>query len=344
MSKQCDFCGEVFQNKGALGTHKKFCDQNPDDTDTSFMQEVFNKRSRKGEYECEDCGEEFEDKYKYMGHRTSCSGNLVSNLPDSREKRECPHCKEDFRRLDRHLESVSDCKNCGRTNCRNSDFCRKRCEVKCKGEVEYHPDSTEDSPNGSQHTESASLRSESVLMNYPSHSDGHFCPYCCEEFDSGKSLGAHTVFCLHNKQRDDTKKKVSEVQKGRNLEDSTKQKISENIDWNSYQGWYKGDFYHSSWELAFAAYHYDHHIPFKRVRFEKFEFKKENGEDGIYIPDFKYHDNYYIEVKGWVKENDYPKINQFPHRIELIQREEITPILDYVERRYGENFWETLYD
>lgn len=110
-----------------------------------------------------------------------------------------------------------------------------------------------------------------------------------------------------------------------------------------HSGFYKGDYYHSSWELAFAVYHYDHHIPFKRISSEKFEYQW-NGEKLFYIPDFKYHDEHYIEIKGWLNDKDKAKINDFPHQLSLVTDEDIRKYLDYVKNKHGKQFFRKLYN
>jgi hypothetical protein len=62
------------------------------------------------------------------------------------------------------------------------------------------------------------------------------------------------------------------------------------------QGWYKGIYCDSSWELAFLVYYLDHNKNIKRCE-EKREYIF-NEETHIYYPDF-ITDEGIIEIKGY---------------------------------------------
>jgi YHS domain-containing protein len=106
-------------------------------------------------------------------------------------------------------------------------------------------------------------------------------------------------------------------------------------------GSYNGDYFHSSWELAFQVFHDDHGIPLQRC-WEQFPYQWK-GEERIYVPDFKYNDHWHIEVKGYQEEKDKAKWRDFPHHLEVLKSDEIEPILDYVKSEYGRDFCEKLY-
>ena len=105
------------------------------------------------------------------------------------------------------------------------------------------------------------------------------------------------------------------------------------------KGWYKGYFCDSSWELAFVIYNLDHGITdFSKNFNEKFEYEI-NGEKHLYIPDFKFSDGHFIEVKGR-RETDpiiEAKRNTVKN-IKILFADDMKPYLDYVISKYGENF------
>jgi hypothetical protein len=100
-------------------------------------------------------------------------------------------------------------------------------------------------------------------------------------------------------------------------------------------GWYKGYWCDSSWELAWVIYNLDHNINFER-NYDKFEyFYKEKKLN--YIPDFKINDNY-IEIKGFETEKDKAKFEYFPHKLIILRRKEMYDILKYTKTKYGQDY------
>ena len=68
-----------------------------------------------------------------------------------------------------------------------------------------------------------------------------------------------------------------------------------------------GHFVRSRWEANVARFLKLMNMPYE---FEKYRFKLSNGH--IYIPDFKIkNQNLFIEVKGYMREEDQQKINLF---------------------------------
>jgi len=62
-------------------------------------------------------------------------------------------------------------------------------------------------------------------------------------------------------------------------------------------GWYKGYYCDSSWELAYVIYNLEHNIcNFIKNTSDKFEYEYKN-EKHFYIPDFKFDDGHYVEIK-----------------------------------------------
>lgn len=109
---------------------------------------------------------------------------------------------------------------------------------------------------------------------------------------------------------------------------------------NGKKGWYHGIFCDSSWELAYVVYHIEHKLSIKRssLRLEYFY----NNKKHIYIPDFETSEGI-IEIKGRKTKQSEEKRKQYPD-IKVIDKESIKMYLDYVIEKYGNNFWEILYE
>ena len=109
-------------------------------------------------------------------------------------------------------------------------------------------------------------------------------------------------------------------------------------------GYYKGYYCRSSWELAWVVYQLEHNIIPEQC-YEYFEYFVD-GEKHRYYPDFKIGD-VYIEIKGAHYNNWEKKKEQFPKEKNLIVidgKKEIKQYLQYVEEKYGKEFWKRLYE
>lgn len=108
-------------------------------------------------------------------------------------------------------------------------------------------------------------------------------------------------------------------------------------------GWYKGYWCDSSWELAYVIYNLEHGVSFSRNR-KPFNYVFENNTKRYY-PDFLLETGEYVEVKGYYTKQFAAKIEQFPKELSLIVYDKtgIKPYLDYVINKYGKDFC-SLYD
>lgn len=102
------------------------------------------------------------------------------------------------------------------------------------------------------------------------------------------------------------------------------------------RGWYKGFWCDSSWELAWVIYNLDHGIKFERNHqgFE-YEFK---GKKHKYYPDFILEDRTYVEIKGWMTEQNKMKISSFKDRLLILGKKEIQPFIKYAMEKHGKDF------
>lgn len=101
------------------------------------------------------------------------------------------------------------------------------------------------------------------------------------------------------------------------------------------KGTYKGYWCDSSYELAWVIYHIDNNIKFERNT-EKFIYTYK-GEKKYYIPDFILNGVYY-EIKGYEDDKVSCKLNCFPYEINILYKENMKNIFNYVENKYGRNF------
>lgn len=192
-----------------------------------------------------------------------------------------------------------------------------------------------------------------------------------EKFQNYNQLGNHTIHCkknpnyeqikesLHNKisniaqkQKDNKKlcKHFSELAKQQGLGGYVYTKNGKRgISRIAKAGMYKGIWCDSSWELAFIVYNIEHNIKFEKCN-ESFEYYSSyDNKKHKYHPDFKYDKSTYIEIKGWMNDSSLIKINEFrknhPNlKLEIIDNIKIKPYLEYVKERYGERFYEQLYE
>lgn len=103
-----------------------------------------------------------------------------------------------------------------------------------------------------------------------------------------------------------------------------------------HSGKYKGYWCDSSWELAFVIYNLEHNVKFER-NLQDFKYVHNNIERKYY-PDFIMEDGNYLEIKGYFRNTDILKIEQFPHKLEVLDKVKMKPILKYVKSKYGTNF------
>ena len=105
---------------------------------------------------------------------------------------------------------------------------------------------------------------------------------------------------------------------------------------NFKSGTYKGFYCDSSWELAYVIYNLDHNIKFERNS-KGFEYTYE-GKKHNYYPDFILEDGTYIEIKNYKSELTESKINNFPSKIEVLYKEDLSYVFDYVINKYGKDY------
>ena len=173
------------------------------------------------------------------------------------------------------------------------------------------------------------------------------CEFCNKNFYTMKfAFTRHKLHCINNPNRTED----PSAKKGSHISDETRRKLKENAGGYSKRagrgkrGYYKGLYCMSTWELAWVVYQIEHGQQVEQCE-ERFPYIMENVEH-YYIPDFKINGVYY-EIKNWHRPDTDFKINQFPKDKTLILvegKKQNQMYLDYVESKYGKNFWEVLYE
>jgi hypothetical protein len=186
----------------------------------------------------------------------------------------------------------------------------------------------------------------------------YYCNFCNRETTSVKSNWIHQSRCKSNPDRyvqvpwnagktglqsawnkgvtvgvgtphtDDTKKRLSEIAKNRNLGGYVRGSG------RGKKGWYKGFFCDSSWELAYVIYCLEHNIDIKRNT-EKRQYVWQ-GLVKNYIPDFIVSGNL-VEIKGYKTKQWLAKISANPD-VNILYEKDLKPVLEYVKSKYGKNF------
>lgn len=200
---------------------------------------------------------------------------------------------------------------------------------------------------------------------------GYRCKYCFKQFDNYYTLGAHTLHCdkqpNYNEFIKNLKQKLSNsAQKQKNNIELRKHfsELAKKQGFGGYvytnagtrgknriakSGMYKGIWCDSSWELAFIVYNLEHNIKFEKCK-EAFEyFSTYDNKTHKYYPDFKLNETTYVEIKGWINDSALIKINEFRKNnpnltLNIIDGNTIQPYLNYVKEKYGEKFYDILYE
>ncbi len=252
-----------------------------------------------------NCGKEFLSKSGLISHQQHCDG--TGTLRDKKRKQVtwiCPRCGYNIKNSrKKHLDY---CDGSGPRRVK-----RKNNPIK-KGTPEF-----------------SKKISEGLRKKYDTDPDirNRVSNGLRRAYSEGKLTGRASTL----EKEEDRKKKISETMKlnpacGGLRHGSGRGK----------KGWYKGYFCDSSWELAFVIYCLEHDISIVRNQ-EKFPYQW-NNEIHYYIPDFIMEDGSYTEIKGYKTEQVVAKINQFPKKLEMIDKHKIKKYLDYVVGKYGEKF------
>lgn len=163
------------------------------------------------------------------------------------------------------------------------------------------------------------------------------CKFCEKEYENGRSLGGHTVYCKKNPNLKNTIDKLSNAVKGdknpihsigakEKSSNTIKDKIK-NGEWHlsfskSRTHTYKNETFHGMWEVKYAMWLDENAVKWRRPK-EKFLYNLDNKEH-YYTPDFYLSETKeYIEIKGYPTKKDFAKWDAFPVTLRIINGREL---------------------
>jgi len=177
------------------------------------------------------------------------------------------------------------------------------------------------------------------------------CIYCEREFNKKEGNTLHTKYCKLNPHsikritggsfRPGHSGKASTPEKEKIRSDklsiiAKKNKLGGYVHGSGRgkNGWYKGFFCDSSWELAYVIYCLEHNVSITRNTVRRQYYW--DGKIRDYIPDFVVSGTV-IEIKGYKTSQWLAKMEANPD-IEVLYEKDLQPILKYVKLKYGKNF------
>lgn len=266
--------------------------------------------------ECKYCKAEFgDDEYRKLGgHQTSCISNPSRRITLEKIKQKkilasprseytiiCNKCGSNFNVVITETEYSK-----GRY--------KKNCSLKCSNSRNLSNQTREKIKN-------------TIINNFL------YTEKLCKNCGSKISKTNKTGYCSRNKE---CRKLISSITSEK-ISKSTKGKTGGYRDkgGRGKQGWFNGIYCNSSWELAFLIWCRDEKIQVKRNKIGFSYFYK--GKIKKFYPDFIIDGNY-IEIKGYMGDQNTEKLSQFKGKLEVIGREEIGKYLKYTIEKYGKNF------
>ena len=210
------------------------------------------------------------------------------------------------------------------------------------------------------------MKQDSGYRNIEIIRDDLFCQYCGKQCKNLNSLKQHEKRCKNNPNRiklspickkgniawnKGLNKYIDERIKKYGNTNSERIKNGEiknpgGLKDNSVKYCYKYGTYHgircdSSWELAYLVYCIEHNIEIERNTngYEYFI----NNKKHLFYPDFFFNKKELVEIKGLQDATWEAKHEAYPDIIFLFKKDMIKYI-EYVKKKYGNNFWDILYD
>lgn len=173
---------------------------------------------------------------------------------------------------------------------------------------------------------------------------GRDCNYCGKYFRYRNNLIAHENHCPQNPNRvewniahpqsAETRRRISETAKLHGKSGGYRRGAG-----RGKKGWYKGYFCDSSWELAFVIYNLEHGITnFTKNYTDKFRYSVD-GVYHYYIPDFKFSDGTYVEIKGRRQTDPIIELKRsVVNNLQVLFANDMKPYLEYTINKYGKNY------
>lgn len=286
-------------------------------------------------YICKYCGKEFKTFQKLGGHVSCCKLNplykeklykstctRLKNLdvgnPIEEHKLSCEVCGNEYVvTLRKHLFEEGKYKKTCSSYCAhkltamNSDLKEKNKKISIANTGKIYE----------------TLRKKSKIT-----SKYKFCEYCGKKYE----VKSKSKFCCKDCRNKSKYNKLSNIAKKCNFGGYYQNSIKKH-----HKGNYKGIHCDSSWELAYLVYNLEHNIPIKRCNIKrKYLFE---GIEKTYFPDFIINNNQIVEIKGYYDIGAKAKQEQNPD-ILILFKDDLKQIFDYIINKYGNKFWEVLYE
>ena len=281
---------------------------------------------------CKYCNKEFKSGQSLGAHIIHCKEN-----PNSYQDKWINKKKEKYENENPSQEYTLKCIVCGkeyklqlRKKQYEQGIYRKTCCNECSHKLSSLNTNLE---------EKNKKISKSMLGNIPYNRSKDFsyykkCKYCGNIFDT-RIRNTKSEFCSDECMNKSKHIKLSEIAKKSNFGGYYPNSIKK-----YHHGNYKGIHCDSSWELAYLVYCLEHNIDIKRCT--EVRYYKLNKKTRKYFPDFVVN-NQIVEIKGYFDKGAQIKSEQNPD-IKVLLHNDLKESLEYTINKYGNKFWEVLYD
>lgn len=236
-------------------------------------------------------------------------------------------------------EYLVKCKNCGKeffVNEEESKFPIKGdkyfCCRSCANTRHHSPETKMKISIGIKNSEIYKINNAKAILNRKHHYNTktqYFCKNCGKEIDYPTRIGKY-IYCSEKCANDYL-----------SLHNHGGYRIGSTNKWKN--GIYQGIRCDSSWELAYLVYNLEHNIPIERCK--EIRTYKLNNKIYKYYPDFIVNNKEIIEIKGYEYNTEKVKQKHLQNPdIKILYKNDIEIMLKYTISKYGNNFWEVLYN
>lgn len=296
---------------------------------------------------CKYCKKEFKSGQSLGAHIVHCKENPNNHIEDFAKRRTenarlknpllhykliCCICGNNYE-IDEYKNNFENGKykhtcsdKCAKTlTCKNTDLEEKNKKIKDTfKEIEFIP------------WNKGKNLDPNIYWKDKIHYKNSFCKECNKEFTITETVSRNRLRDIHFCSDECKSKYFSKLAKSHNFGGYKPNSIKKH-----HHGNYHGIHCDSSWELAYLVYNLEHNIPIKRCNIKRTYII--NGKQKKYFPDFIINDNQIIEIKGYYDKGSKLKQEQNPDIIILFEKD-LKEILNYVSTKYGNKFWEILYE
>lgn len=260
---------------------------------------------------CSECSTEFQ-KAEAEVNRSKTGNHFCSNICSNRHRSKTRANNLEKIRLE-YVNNPRTCEVCAKPlkwEQRNNKFCGHSCSA-----------AFTNTERGPMSQELKQKISSALKKSVPARIDTKNCLNCKSEFTVTR-INRKKQFCC---------RKCADIGRDMSNNGGYREKGG-----RGKQGWYKGYYCNSSWELAWVIHSLEHNKIFKRnTKGFAYIF---NGKKLNYYPDFINEDGTYTEIKGYNSNQWEAKKLQFPHSLTILDKQTIKPYIDYVIEKYGKNF------